>query len=144
MATPGGSVSDSGINYVDGLLWGVKWNGTPASPVTYYLTNANLTWNSTETTAVRNAFQAWSDVANISITSQSSYQANLCIYKGDDSSLGPGWLGYFTPPDSDQFPDSWGVGAFNADGVGWHAAGLQPGGIRELGRPVEPGASSGA
>ncbi len=47
MATPDGQVSSSGTNYIDGLLWGVKWNTDANNPVSYYLRNEYLTWNST-------------------------------------------------------------------------------------------------
>jgi serralysin len=146
MATPGGTVSSSGTNYIDGLLWGVKWNTDANNPVSYYLRNDFLTWNSTETTAFQNVLQSYANVANITFSVQNDTNADLWAYKFSDADMtanfGSGILGIFYPPDDVGFPGTWGIGAFNAELIPWTTASLQPGGfnysimIHELGHAV--------
>ena len=131
MADPDGPVSASGTNYIDGLLWGVKWQTAANNTVTYNLWNDYQTWNATETTAFQGALQTWANVANINFTVQNDTGADLWVYKLSDAEMtsffGTGILGVFSPPDSTSFPTDWGVGAFNS-GLGWTTGGLQPGG----------------
>ena len=131
MADPDGPVSASGTNYIDGLLWGVKWQTSANNTVTYNLWNDFQTWNATETAAVQGALQAWANVADINFAVQNDTGADLWAYKLSDADMtslfGSGILGLFTPPDSTTFPGAWGIGAFNS-GLLWSSAGLQPGG----------------
>ena len=133
MATPDGIVPSSGTSYIDGLLWGVKWNTDAANPVSYYLRNDFLSWNATETTAFQGVLQAYANVANVNFVTQNDTGADLWVYKLSDAAMtanfGAGVLGVFGPPDTATFPSFWGVGALNAEGAGWHTAGLQPGGF---------------
>nr|MBC8157844.1 hypothetical protein [Alphaproteobacteria bacterium] len=144
MATPGGSVSQSGTNYIDGLLWGVKYNDAYSSPITYYMRGDYGSWSATEEQAFEGALQSWANVANIRFTQVQSDTSELWAYKVSGSQMtqltgSSSVLAFFTPPDNASFPADWGVGAFNYDMPGWHTQGLQQGGfaysvmIHELG-----------
>ena len=99
MALPDGPVSASGTNYIDGLLWGVKWQTAANNTVTYYLRNDFKTWNATETTAVQGALQTWSNVADVNFAAQNDTGADMWMYKLSDADMtslfGSGTLGVF-------------------------------------------------
>ena len=145
MATAGGTVTDTGIGYIDGLLWGVKYNTWPSQPVSYYLRGESQSWNSIETTAFQSVLQKFSDVANINFTVQNNTSADLWAYKFTAAEManvtGSGnVLGFFVPPDTSN--SWWGIGGFQSQGPGWHTSGLQEGGfaysllIHELGHAI--------
>ncbi|MBT3358144.1 MAG: hypothetical protein HN403_00780 [Rhodospirillales bacterium] len=87
MATPGGSVSQSGTNYIDGLLWGVKYNDAYSSPITYYMRSDYGSWSSAEEQAFEGALQGWADVANIRFTQVQSTTSDLWVYQVSNSQM---------------------------------------------------------
>ena len=123
MASPDGSVSASGTNYIDGLLWGVRWMTSSSNnpTITYYARNDFQTWNSAETTAPQNALQTWANVANVTFSPLNSTSADLGAYKLSDAQMtslmgGPEFPGVFVPPDtSDPW---WRHGALNIQQAG--------------------------
>ena len=130
MALPSTAVSNSGTNYIDGLLWGVKWLYT----ISYDIHNGYAPWTATETNAVKSGLQAWSNVANFDLVpNNSSGPADLMMFSLNSAQM-IGWgfsastLGAFFPPDTSSFPSFHGYGVFNHEGGGWHTAGLKPGG----------------
>ncbi len=124
MATPQGGVVRPGINYIDGLLWGVKWDTGAGKTLTYTLVEPPA-WQPFETNAVAAAFQTWANVANVKFTygGRSNPAADLWLGLVEDD---PALLASFTPP----IPgDPWyGTGVFNEKGIGWNSVGLQKGG----------------
>ncbi len=135
MAVPQGGIPRPGVNYIDGILWGVKWNTGASHTVTYSLFQGPV-WYNYEAKAVVAAFQTWANVANVKFSYAGINNTAADMWLGLDSA-DPSILGAFTPPIPGD--PSYGTGVFNYLGVGWNAAGLQKGGfgfgtlIHELG-----------
>ncbi|MCW8916772.1 MAG: cadherin-like domain-containing protein, partial [Magnetovibrio sp.] len=134
MATAGGSVSNTGTNYIDGLLWGAKWNTTALTPISYYFRDSYSSWTPVQETALVSALQTWSNVANVNFVEQSNTSADFWLYQlnsaqATSAGIGSSTLALFYPPDTNSFPTTYGIGAFVNDRGGFHDAGLQKGGV---------------
>jgi serralysin len=83
---------------------------------------------STERTAIKQALQAYANVAKITFTEVSTYAAAdlvELVYFGADSNA----LGAHETPEQALFSDGKAWGAFNFNGVGWDSDGLKKGGF---------------
>ena len=133
-----------------GIDWGTRID---SSSITYYFAQAGETfefedddpltssaWTAYEIAQFELAFALFESFLNVSFAAVDDRDAaDLILIRGDQASMGP-FLGFFWPPGT---ADA-GIGAFNADGLGWDwnapgSGGLEQGGygfvtiIHELG-----------
>ncbi|MEQ1577133.1 MAG: M10 family metallopeptidase [Hyphomicrobium sp.] len=107
MATQPGQTSFSGDTYTDALLWGGwHWTDPAAAPgdpvvVSYFLdTYQGIAWSAAERASIAQAFQTWSDVANITFVEVSSAASAQLIERLVSNNRLPGALGEHGTPDS--------------------------------------------
>ncbi|MEQ1577134.1 MAG: hypothetical protein ABL894_05730 [Hyphomicrobium sp.] len=107
MATQPGQTTFSGDTYTDALLWGGwHWTDPAAAPgdpvvISYYLdTFQGRAWSDVERAAIADAFQTWSDVANITFVEVSSAASAQLIERLVSEAVLPGALGEHGTPDS--------------------------------------------
>lgn len=135
-------------NYIDSILWGDKWDG---SPITYNLQSSfvdedigtTLAWSSHEAAQFTAAISTWSNVANVSFVNQQDTSANMQIYKFTQAQMmandgQPGTVGFQHGPNGDEDD---GVGAYNGEFI-WSDTTLLQGGyawntiIHEMGHGI--------
>jgi serralysin len=133
--------------YLEAVQWG-GWAWTdeaaPGTNVTYYVAPAGVdlddrlgagsgvstAWQSYEVAALQNAYQTWSNVANVTFTQVSSYaQADLVENRSGPGLGGGGFIGYNETPEDADALDGTAWGGFDATDSGWTATGLQAGGF---------------
>jgi serralysin len=97
------SVGTTGLDYIDGLLWGSRWRvENDNRRITYsFLDNTDWDdpWWQSETSAAQNALQAWANVANFQLEfSANDIDAELTFHTVGNDVLGSGILGMAIPP----------------------------------------------
>jgi len=152
VAAPG-TVSDTGLVYVDGLVSNNKWD-TFSSPLTIAFRDDDplgetFSWLNSEMDAVRSALGTWSNVANIQFTEQAyNSDANIDFFVSDNDGFSKyGWpagVGGFGvgPTGGAAAPYEDGITAFNFQSPGWDSTGLLQGGkgfqllLHEIGHAI--------
>ncbi|MDJ0534572.1 MAG: matrixin family metalloprotease [Xenococcaceae cyanobacterium MO_207.B15] len=123
----------TGNTYVDGILWGGnRWNTGASKQIDYSFWNSGTesfddsydniatnayTWTAAEKASMVEALDTWAAVADITFVNVGDNNANatLGFYNVDNSQLGQGVLGRFSPPGT----NGEGIGYFNWEGEGW-------------------------
>lgn len=131
MADQDTTVAGSGYGnvYIDSLIWGARWTGTP---ITYHFASGNIpgggtgfAWFDYEQAAFRQATQLFENVCNIDFQEVGSInQADIAWWLVPGSYLN-GSLGRHEVPDGPSDPVN---GWYNVDQPSWSQIGLQQGG----------------
>lgn len=126
----GNAVSDTGKGYIDGLLWGGKWESN-LGPVTYHFVEGpyggytSATWAGYEKQAFYDGFSMLESIVDVQFQEVANVSdANMAFSLLGNSVLG-GILGAFFPPVGQDTAR----GYFNYDGLGWNNSGLDLGGF---------------
>ena len=146
MATQDGTFSEAptGNPYLDSLIWGAKWNG---SPITYFFGEGQIVgesanayeWFGYEQDAFRNAVQLYENVCNVDFQEVGSFADTDIAWWLVTSAYAGGSLGSHDVPDG-TYETAYGY--FNANDASWTQSGLQQGGygfvtiIHELGHAL--------
>ena len=127
----GNAVRDSGNRYIDGLLWGGKWE-TNIGPITYHFVEGSYdgffgaSWRAYEKQAFYDSFAILESFANVQFQEVGlRNQANLRPMIVNNAQLGAGTLGAHEVPVGQDSA----TGLFNRDGLGWNNSGLDVGGF---------------
>lgn len=99
------SVPPTGIDWIDGILWGEKWDTSGTSGTINYILPATslpdgtiLTWDADEITAIKASLQGYADVSGLNFVEVTSLaDDDLRFLKVNDTVL-PGVLGVAGPP----------------------------------------------